>query len=324
MLLSSAPKNRTVVRSPSRTTLRLARVALQTAFAVSDELGTSLAERIFITPRRHDRPARELAVLASARPFTVDVALKSPRWHGATRTLAAWRWGFGPTVLLVHGWEGRGSQLGAFVAPLVEAGCTVVAFDAVGHGDSPDHRLYLTDFADCVAGVADAVGPLHGIVAHSFGAAAVLLAHARAGVEAPRNVLVSPNVLVADAVARFAQYLGLDDLDRGALERRIGAHTGIRVDALALEQLAAPRDAGLLVIHDRDDHEVPFRQGERLAATWPNAQLVATEGLGHRRVLRDPDVIARAVAFVRHGMPTPTSDLVREVDRWLDGNDGAR
>jgi hypothetical protein len=36
-------------------------------------------------------------------------------------------------------------------------------------------------------------------------------------------------------------------------------------------------------------------------------------------VLRDADVIARAVAFVRHGMPIPASDLVREVDRWLDG-----
>jgi len=316
MLQSSAPKNRTVVRS--RTTLRLARAALQTAFAISDELGTGLAERMFITPRRYARPARERAVLAGARAFDVEVALRSPRWHGATRTLAAWRWGFGPTVLLVHGWEGRGSQLGAFVEPLVAAGCSVVAFDALGHGDSPDHRLYLTDFADCIAAVADSVGPLHAIVAHSFGAAAVLLAHARAGVEAPRNVLVAPNVLVADAVARFASVVGLDDRDRAALERQIGAHTGIRVDALAVERLAGSRDAGLLVVHDRDDREVAFHQGERLAAAWPNAQLHATAGLGHRRVLRDPEVIACAVAFVRHGLPLPASDLVREVDRWLD------
>ena len=316
MLHSSAPKNRTVVRS--KTTIRLARAALQAAFAMSDELGTSLAERMFITPRRHARPAREAAVLASAREFSVDVALCSPRWQGATRTLAAWRWGFGPTVLLVHGWEGRGSQLGAFVAPLVEAGCTVVAFDAVGHGDSPDHRLYLTDFADCVAGVAQAIGPLHAIVAHSFGAAAVLLAHARGGVEAPRNVLVAPNVLVADSLERFASELGLDDQDRAAFERRIEERTGTTIDSLAVERLAGSRDAGLLVIHDRDDREVPFRQGERLAAAWPNAQLHATDGLGHRRVLRDADVIARTVAFVRHGLPVPASDLVREVDRWLD------
>lgn len=316
MLHSSAPQNRTVVRS--RTTLRLARAALQAAFAMSDELGTSLAERMFITPRRYARPERERAVLAGARAFEVDVVLRSPRWNGTRRTLAAWRWGFGPAVLLVHGWEGRGSQLGAFVEPLVAAGCSVVAFDALGHGDSPDRQLYLTDFADCVAAVADAVGPLHGIVAHSFGAAAVVLAHARAGVEAPRNVLVAPNVLVADAVARFATFVGLDSTDRDALERRIGEHTGMSVGALELEPLVRTRDAGLLAIHDRDDREVGARHAERLAAAWPNAQLHLTTGLGHRRILRDTDVIARAIEFVRHGLATPASDLVREVDRWLD------
>jgi pimeloyl-ACP methyl ester carboxylesterase len=318
MLQSSAPKNRTIVRS--KTTLRLARAALQTAFAVSDELGTSLAEHMFITPRRHARPAREVEVLASARRFELDVTLRSPRWSARpSRRLAAWRWGFGPTVLLVHGWEGRGSQLGAFVGPLVEAGLSVVAFDAVGHGDSPDHRLYLTDLADCVADAATSVGPLHAIVAHSFGAAAVLLAHTRGGVEAPRNVLVSPNVVVADAVHRFAQVLALDDADRVALERRIGEHAGISLEALGLERLTAARDAALLVIHDRSDREVPFGQAERLAAAWPNAQLHVTDGLGHRRILRDRDVIADAVAFVRHGLPMPASDLVREIDRWLDG-----
>ena len=50
--------------------------------------------------------------------------------------------------LLVHGWEGRGAQLGSLVGPLVEAGLSVVAFDAPAHGDSPGNRLYLTDEAD--------------------------------------------------------------------------------------------------------------------------------------------------------------------------------
>src|SRR5258706_3425003 len=231
-LESRTPKNRTTVRSPK--TVRLARAALQTAFVVSEELGTSLAERLFITPRRHARPQRERDVLATARELAIDVTLRAPRWHGARRTLAAWRWGFGPAVLLVHGWEGRGSQLGAFVAPLVDAGMSVIAFDAPGHGDSPDHQLYLTDLADSIADVAAAVGPLHAIVAHSFGAAAVLLAHARSGLVAPRNVMISPNAIIDDAVARFARLVGLDAADRAAFERRLAAHTGITLDALAL------------------------------------------------------------------------------------------
>jgi pimeloyl-ACP methyl ester carboxylesterase len=224
-------------------------------------------------------------------------------------------------VLLVHGWEGRGAQLGAFVAPLVDAGLSVVAFDAPGHGDSPDSQLYLTDLADCIADVAEAIGPLHAIIAHSFGAAATLLAHARANVEATRTVMIAPNVIIDDAVARFAKLVGLDDPDRVALERRLARHTGISLDALSLDNLTSGCESALLVVHDRDDREVPFVHGDRLAAAWPNAQLRTTDNLGHRRILRDPAVIDATVEFIRHGVPLPTSDLVREVDRWLDGGD---
>jgi pimeloyl-ACP methyl ester carboxylesterase len=298
--------------------VRLTRAALQTAYVVSEDLGTRFAERLFTTPRRHTRPDRERAVLASARELSIDVTLRAPRWNGATIRLAAWQWGTGPAVLLVHGWEGRGSQLGSFVEPLVAAGMSVVAFDAPGHGDSPDHRLYLTDLADCVTDVIAAIGPVHAIIAHSFGAAAVLLANRRSGASATRNVMVAPNVLIDDAVRRFAHLVGLDENDRTALEQRLADQTGVGIDDLAIDRLAADRDDALLVVHDRDDSEVAFEHGRRLAETWPNATLRDTNGLGHRRILRDPDVLAAAVAFVREGISPPASDLVREVDRWLD------
>lgn len=312
---SSTPKNSTVVRSNNA--LRIARAAVQTAYFFSDKLGTSVAERLFTTPRRHPRPERERSVLATARHGRVRVTLRSPGWNGARIPVATYHWGLGPTVLLVHGWEGRGSQLGAFVEPLVAAGMSVVAFDAPGHGSSPEHRLYLTDLADCIADVAASVGPLHGIIAHSFGAAGVLLANTRNGVRATRNAMIAPNVIIDDSFEKFSRALGLDGSDRAALEESVSAHAGVSVDALDLRNLAAHRDDALLVVHDRDDKEVGFIHAERLAATWPQAQLRATNGLGHRRVLRDESVIAAVVEFVREGVTPPVSDLVREVDRQL-------
>lgn len=313
----STPKNSTVVRS--KNAVRLARAALQTAYVVSEDLGTSLAERLFTTPRRHRRPDRERNVLATAREGSIDITLRAPRWHNMRVPVATWRWGVGPTVLLVHGWEGRGSQLGAFVAPLVAAGMSVVTFDAPGHGNSPEHRLYLTDHADAIADVAAAVGPLHGIIAHSFGAAAALLAFTRRGTHAPRNVMVAPNVLIDDAVRRFAKMVGLDEADRIALEQRLATQTGVGIGDLRLPNIAAQRDDALLIYHDREDREVSFEHASQLAATWPNAQLVETAGLGHRRILREGAVLAAIVEFVRDGISLPQSDLVREVDRQLEG-----
>lgn len=314
---SSPSKNRTTVRS--KNAVRLTKAALQAAFVVSEDLGANFAERLFTSPRRYARPERERAVLANARELTFDVTLRSPRAHDARLPIAAWRWGHGPTVLLVHGWEGRGSQLGAFVALLVAAGLSVVAFDAPGHGDSPSTRLYLTDLADTIADVAAAIGPLHGIVAHSFGAAGVLLAGTRNGVTSTRNVFVSPNVIIDDAVRRFARMVGLDEADRIVLEQRLAEHTGIAPESLALERLVGERDGhSLLIVHDRDDREVNFNHGERLAEIWPNAMLHATTGLGHRRILRDDDVLRRAVDILSEGIEPPVSDLVREVDRQLE------
>lgn len=315
MLSSSTPQNSTTVRSQNT---RLAKAALHTAFLISDNLGASFAERLFTTPRRHARPERERDVLATATRSSVTITLRSPRHDGQRLTIPTWRWGLGPTVLLVHGWEGRGSQLGAFVAPLVRAGLSVVTFDAPGHGSAPDHRLYLTDLADTIADVAAAVGPLHGVIAHSFGAAGVLLAGIRNDLRVARNIMVSPNVIIDDAVGRFARHVGLDDVDRITLEQRIAEHTGLTLDTLRLDRLTAERDEHLLVIHDRGDREVGFHHGERLASLWPNAQLLATEGLGHRRILRDDATLAAAVDLLAAGVPQPASDLVREVDRQLD------
>ncbi len=317
MLHASRPQNSTNVRT--QRTVRLARAALQAAYSFSESLGAGLAERLFTSPRRFARPPRERAVLATGRPFAIDVRLRAPRWGGPLRRIAAWRWGVGPAVLLVHGWEGRGSQLGAFVEPLVASGLSVIAFDAPGHGDSPGHRAYLPDLADAAIDVAAAAGPLHATISHSFGAAAVLLAHGRGGLDAARNVMIAPNVLIEDSVRRFARELALDEADRAGFERRLEASSGLPLASLRLPALVAGRDAALLVAHDRDDREVPFAQGEALAAAWPAARLHATSGLGHRRILRDPDVIARAVELVRAGVPAPASDLVREVDRHLLG-----
>src|SRR3954463_12622524 len=179
--------------SRNSTTVRSLFSGLQ---AFSPGLAAELAAVAMFRTSRKNPSEWEAGVSAGAERLSVD----GP--HGPLHVL---RWGKGPLVVLVHGWNGRGSQLGAFVEPLVRTGLSVVAFDAPGHGDSRGHRLYLRDLADCIVDVARAVGPLHAIVAHSFGAAAVLLAHQRGAIDARRNVMLAPNVLIDDAVARFAR-----------------------------------------------------------------------------------------------------------------------
>jgi pimeloyl-ACP methyl ester carboxylesterase len=53
-----------------------------------------------------------------------------------------------------------------------------------------------------------------------------------------------------------------------------------------------------LIIHDRDDADVPWQQAELLAKAWPGARLLLTRGLGHMRILRNRDVIQTSVDFI--------------------------
>src|SRR4029453_4754833 len=82
-----------------------------------------------------------------------------------------------PLVYLVHGWGGRRGQLEAFAGPLAEAGHRVVAFDALGHGDSDPGpsgpgRSNILELVDALAAVVAAHGPAAAVVPPSPGATA--------------------------------------------------------------------------------------------------------------------------------------------------------
>jgi pimeloyl-ACP methyl ester carboxylesterase len=109
-------------------------------------------------------------------------------------------------------------------------------------------------------------------------------------------VLVAPPRGPVDFFHRFCEALalrpGVRDATRARLERRLG----IDLDDFDLSRRVG---AGpVLVIHDRYDREVPWSDGLAIAQAWPRASFLSTSGLGHRRILRDGTVTARAAAFV--------------------------
>jgi pimeloyl-ACP methyl ester carboxylesterase len=57
-------------------------------------------------------------------------------------------------------------------------------------------------------------------------------------------------------------------------------------------------DVPALLIHDEHDIEVPVSESIRLAAVFNQAELFVTKGLGHRKILKSDEVLARITAFV--------------------------
>ena len=224
------------------------------------------------------------------RRFDIDI-------DGAGERLAAWEWGAGPTVLLVHGWNGQAAQMSPFVAPLVASGHYVLAFDQPAHGLSTGANANLLDLAQAVAAVGRKVGPVHAVIAHSLGATATALAIAR-GLRVARAVLLAPPAEPRHFMRAFAARLGLPPAQTNGMIEELRRQVG-DLDRLDLVKLAPALRTRPLVIHDPSDREVPFAHGQAIAAAWPGARLEVVRGLGHRRLLSDRRVIEQAVEFVR-------------------------
>jgi pimeloyl-ACP methyl ester carboxylesterase len=282
--LSSLHKS-TNVRNQKYPTLRF---FLQNLQRVSPSMSAAVAEKLFCTPKSPRKRSREEEALLLASPLPVVIG---------GRRLAAWQWGDGPTILLVHGWGGRAAQLTGFVDPLVFAGFRVVAVDMPAHGDSEGTQATLADFADAVYATAAAAGGVDGIICHSFGAAAVMVALSR-GLSVERVVMVAPVGPLAAGIDYFCDTLGLTEETRQLFFQRLSLHNGMSVPAIDRDALLPKMSAPLLVLHDQQDQEVPLHHSESLAQQWRGARLVKTIGLGHNRILWEQDVIQQATSFV--------------------------
>ena len=213
--------------------------------------------------------------------------------------VAVYKWGKGPVILFVHGWSGRGSQVAAFVGPLTDAGYQVMAVDAPGHGDTPGDRTNILECAAVLTAFSANYGPVYGAVTHSFGG--MVLAYAmHQGVSIERVVCISAPAHIDYLLKSFAQTLAIPDavsaVMRRLMDQRFPDNVSERISTVVnAPDLSVPA----LIIHDEDDHNVPWQQGKMIADAWPGARFMKTSGLGHGRILRDKAVVRAAVDFIK-------------------------
>lgn len=213
-------------------------------------------------------------------------------------------WGSGPVVYLLHGWGGRGDQLADFVEPLRSSGHRVVMFDALSHGASDPGpsgpgRANAVEFGRALDDVAARFGPARAVVAHSMGAISTMLAIRDGWLGTERLVLIAPMTELTAHFDRFGATVGFGTRVRGRLDEATERLTGYPVEQFSLDAIAAALSPvpPTLALHDRRDRETSYETTARVLESWPDATVVGTDGLGHRRILHDPGVVD---ATVRH------------------------
>lgn len=291
----SSPAPTVPVRSGLAARLKLSTV--RTFFAAGGRLAprrtVNRAARLFATPFASSR-ARAEAVRGDE-----DMQRGSLVVNG--ETIATYVWGDParqPYALLVHGWSSFGLRFLPWVARLRALGYAVVTFDQPGHGHSTGQLCTLPDFIATVRAVGGRYGNASLAIAHSLGGAAVTLAQDESW-RAEKLILIAPAVDMYAAVRRFFRFVRLGDHLREPFFDWLRRHTGVPVDELKVERKLRVLGQPGLVVHDLDDPDVPWAEGERYALHWSGARLLTTFGLGHRRVVDAPEVVEAALAFLR-------------------------
>ncbi|MET0182288.1 MAG: alpha/beta fold hydrolase [Caulobacterales bacterium] len=214
-------------------------------------------------------------------------------------TLAAWRVGDGPAVLLVHGFSDSHALWGPLMAALKQNCRAFVAFDLPGHGLSCEGTSTTDMGMDAIYAVANALGPIDAIVAHSMSAASAICALAE-------DLRVERAVMIAAATPNERQFVELQRrAPEGAPAAVIARAREILLsrqepfaDRIYVSHAAARLQMPALLVHSRDDDRWSPEGSAHIASLWQGAQLHLVDGLGHRKIARDADVVLRVAAFL--------------------------
>lgn len=247
--------------------------------------------QLFVTPNEYAPRDWELPLLASSERVTLRFGL------------SALRWGEGPAVLLMHGWEGRPTQFATLIEKLVGAGYGVIALDGPGHGRSPGHEADIVLFARALLEASSELPPLRAVIGHSMGGASALLA-TQMGLRAETLVTIGAPSNVLGVLRGFARMVGLPPQARSRFIRLMEARTGI-----AAKQLDVARyelDFPGLVVHAEDDRYVRVGEAAAIHEAWPRSRLLRLKSGGHHRVLADAAVTEAILELLEAvDMPLP-------------------
>ena len=286
------PKKQAKAKTPIL--LKVIRVLFNTVGRVMPMLAARQALRLFGTPRTRYQGNNARKIRERAETFLVESegqAIHGYLWNNQ-----------GPTVLLVHGWETGGLHLASFVEPLWALGFRIVALDGPAHGKSEGKSTNLPHYAAAIAAVIRKIGPVHHLIAHSFGGAASVYLASHQPEEFPFEKMVLINVpnKLERIIGDFARMVHLPASVELGMHRLIRKRFGVDPRAMEISSLGKlMRVKEILLVHDLEDDVVPFYNALEVAHALDNACILECRNLGHNRILKNPQVTTRVAQFLK-------------------------
>ena len=267
------------------------KISAQVLQFFSKSLATKFATKLFITPVNFPIPKREKALYKSAQKKRLQIP-------AIDKEIDLISYGYSKKkVLFVHGWAGRGTQLFLTADKLLEKGYMMIAFDGPAHGKSTGKTTSLPEFVATIQEVNAQYGPFDIAIGHSFGGLCLYNA-VNEGFEVQKLITIGAADKIEDVLLNFAASLDVKPVIGKKIKQAFDKQWNKNIDEHAASEMAKSIDIPTLVIHESCDGDVDVSCALNIRQNLKNGELYITNGLGHTKILRAPEVSRKIIDFI--------------------------
>jgi pimeloyl-ACP methyl ester carboxylesterase len=199
-------------------------------------------------------------------------------------------------ILLIHGWESNSSRWKKMLPYLKKSGSTIVAIDGPAQGLSSGTELTVPKYAEFINIVCKKYQPKF-IIGHSMGGKTCLYYQYKyQNPHIEKIVTLGAPAEVVIIFDNFIQLLSLNSKISKALVNKYENLFNIRLPQFNAQIFTKEISAKGLIVHDKEDKVVLFKEAEKIAQSWKKAEFIATKGLGHK--LHDDELYSKIYAFL--------------------------
>ena len=283
--------------------LQYLRTKFKTLGMVSPPVAGKLAFDLFCTPYPKYKKKKAPAIFNQAKPLHITLKGDGISEKGNIR-IHGFEWKplkpNGQTVLIVHGYASYFYKFDQYIQPLLKEGFRVIGFDAPGHGLSEGKHINIVIYKHAIENIIKELGPIDHFIGHSLGA--ITLAMIAENIENPikhKFVLIAPATKTTTTFERYFNMMHLSPAIRAAFNELVEKRSGMPITYFEADRAIENFTGDLLWVHDRDDLVCPYKDLEEFQKKAPqNIKFLITNGLGHNKLYKTPEIIDKIVAFL--------------------------
>lgn len=266
----------------------------------SPELQDLLWEVLFYSANIPLKPHQQ-QVLDEAEKFS----LKITDQYSNHRELSfnGFKWGNGRNkIFLTHGWASKAADFSDMITALRELDdITLISFDAPGNGSSEATQSNLLLYIEALKATIQTYGQPDILIGHSLGVMAnVMTLQQLADHSCSLMISLSPLIRLKE------NFIALMDAVRAPLEAKntfmdnFEAHFNVSITDLGLDRTYTMGSSlKHWLAYDVEDQVAPDIYLQEFLKTHPAVAAKSYQGLGHDRILKDPEVIADVLRQIR-------------------------